>query len=62
MWIEYLKTGGISELIHQMKIDFARSKCEKLLEVFPESTAKNIAIDYMDQGNYRKALMVLTNV
>ena len=61
MWIEYLKAGGIAELIYQVKADFTRRKCEKIFNTFPESTLKNIASEYMDQGNYKKALKVLSN-
>lgn len=61
MWIEYLKIGGIAELIYQLKADFTRWKCEKVFYAFPESTLKNIASEYMDQGNYKKALKVLSN-
>ena len=58
---EYLKVGGLPELIYQVKKDWIRWKCERLFFAFPECTQKNIAEEYMDQGQYAKALQVLSN-
>jgi len=52
MWIEYLKAGGVREFLYQIRKDWMFSS-------YPESTNKNIALCYMDQGNYKKALEIL---
>jgi hypothetical protein len=60
MWIEYLKAGGVPELLYQIRKDWVRAKCEKLFASSPECTNKNIALCYMDYGNYTKALEILS--
>jgi hypothetical protein len=59
MWIEYLRAGGVAEFFYQIRKDLVRAKCEKLCNSYPECTNKNIALCYMDQGNYKKALEIL---